>query len=171
MLGYRNHSPRKSGNPVVNTYVRKNYDYLEFPKTLRTSKARDCFKQRKYQQDKAGQAVQALLNMTPHVDQQTRKHRISLSFKGFFRFSYVFKCVPWYVSASKGLYELLDAFAKLILVCLQCSRKILVNQYTNVKESTVHKLIRCRGIWLQPWLWYVYVYTYVYIRAFLCIRM
>jgi hypothetical protein len=38
-------------------------------------------------QDVARQAVQALLNMTPHLDKQTRKHRILLSLQGFFRSS------------------------------------------------------------------------------------
>ncbi len=58
--------------------------YLEFAKTIRTPKAKYCFMQTKYvrirtKQDKARQTVHTLLNMTPHLDKQTRKHRILLS--------------------------------------------------------------------------------------------
>jgi hypothetical protein len=51
-----------------------NYYYLEFAKTVRTSRARArdiVSSKQSTKQDKARQAVQALLNMTPHLDKQT----------------------------------------------------------------------------------------------------
>ncbi len=59
-----------------------NYYYLEFAKTARSLALREkeiVSSKQSTKQDKARQAVQALLNMTPHLDKDTRKHRISLS--------------------------------------------------------------------------------------------